>query len=119
MEIPERADYALSARWRQQGAVHRGRICDVAGHADLRLRHWWRHCGRPGATAGLLPVAAWHRFMAASADWRPPAVLPAGVYLAQDGRLLSRCAGRQYVAARLPLAVGTTVTSGPGMESEP
>jgi hypothetical protein len=27
--------------------------------------------------------------------------------------------GRQYVATRLPLAVGTTLTSGPGMESEP
>lgn len=43
MEIPERASYAPSARWRQ-GAVHRGRNCSVAG-----------------------------------------------VYLAQDGRLLSRC----------------------------
>lgn len=27
--------------------------------------------------------------------------------------------GRQYVATRLPLAVDTTLTSGPGMEAEP
>ena len=91
MEIPERAGYAPSARWRQQGAVHRGRVCGVAGHADLHLRSRRHRCGRAGAIAGLRPAAAWRRFAAASADCRSLAVLLAGVYLAQDGRLLSRC----------------------------
>jgi hypothetical protein len=36
-----------------------------------------------------------------------------------EARLASTPRGRQDLAARLPLAVGTTLTSGPGMESEP
>ena len=181
MEIPERADCAPSARWRQQGTVHRDRVCGAAGRADQRLRPR-RHCGRAGAVAELLSAADWSRFTVASAGCRSSAVLLAGVYLAQDGRLISRCGRdegskgdrdaarhtaygdrrRTYrrdrvparprapswpwcwvtppvtgswdpwpkrgwpstpreaaACGRLPLAAGPTVTSGPGMESEP
>ena len=90
VEIPERADCAPSARWRQQGTVHRDRICGAAGRADQRLRPR-RHCVRAGAVAELLSAADWSRFTVASAGCRSSAVLLAGVYLAQDGRLISRC----------------------------
>jgi hypothetical protein len=36
-----------------------------------------------------------------------------------EARLAAGAAGRQYAAARPPLAVGMIVTSGSGMESEP
>ena len=51
VEIRQRADCPPSARWRQQGAVHRGRICGATGHADLRLRPPRRRPGRAGAGA--------------------------------------------------------------------
>ena len=78
MEIPERADYAPSARRRQQGAFM------VTGYA------LW---------LGMLIYAD----------------RPGGSTLAGLGFTWRRMAAR----GRLPLAVGPTVTSGPGMESEP
>jgi len=46
----------------------------------------------------LLLAADWRRFTVASAGCRSSAVLLAGVYLAQDGRLISRCGGVREIA---------------------
>jgi hypothetical protein len=84
VEISERADCAPSARWRQQGVVHRARTCGVARHADQRLRPpavplWPGWCdSRAAARGGLAPF---HGGLRRLSIVRGPA---SRVYLAQD-----------------------------------